>query len=53
MKKLVGNFFGECATCQRVNEEYHRPSSLYKPLEVLKWKWDTISKDFVDGFPLS
>lgn len=36
---------------QLVNAEQKDPSGLLHPLEVPKWKWEHISKDFIDGLP--
>ena len=36
MKKLVGDFFCRCLTCQQVKSKHKRPVGLLQPLEVAK-----------------
>jgi hypothetical protein len=38
-------------TCSRVKIEHQKPPGLLKPLEILVWKWEDISMDFVVGLP--
>ncbi|KAA3461880.1 DNA/RNA polymerases superfamily protein [Gossypium australe] len=40
-------------TCQRVKAEHQVPSGKLYPLEILEWKWDKITMDFVSGLPIS
>nr|GFC02945.1 putative reverse transcriptase domain-containing protein [Tanacetum cinerariifolium] len=37
--------------CQQVKIEHQRASGLLQPLNILVWKWDEISMDFVTGLP--
>ena len=37
--------------CQKVKIEHQKPSSVLQSLEILKWKWEGISMDFVMGLP--
>ena len=33
--------------------EHHHPGGLLQPHEILEWKWDAISMDFIVGHPMS
>nr|GFD10214.1 transposon Ty3-I Gag-Pol polyprotein [Tanacetum cinerariifolium] len=44
-------FVSRCLICQQVKIEHQRASGLLQPLEILVWKWDEISMDFVTGLP--
>ncbi|GKA74871.1 putative reverse transcriptase domain-containing protein [Tanacetum coccineum] len=51
MKQDVARFVAKCLTCQQVKIEHQRASSLLQPLDILTWKWEKISIDFVTGLP--
>ena len=51
MKKEVALYVAKCFTCQRVKNLHQRPAGLTQPLDVLEWKWESISLDFVMGLP--
>nr|GFA01480.1 retrotransposon protein, putative, Ty3-gypsy subclass [Tanacetum cinerariifolium] len=51
MKQDVARFVAKCLTCQQVKIEHQRVSGLLQPLDILTWKWDQISMDFVTGLP--
>ncbi|GJV74322.1 putative nucleotidyltransferase, ribonuclease H [Tanacetum coccineum] len=51
MKQDVATFVSKCMTCQQVKIKHQRASGLLQPLEILMWKWDEISMDFVTGLP--
>jgi hypothetical protein len=34
-----------------VKAEYQRPTGTFKPLLILKWKWDEIAMDFILRLP--
>ena len=53
MKVEVAEFVSRCLTCQKVKFEHKRMGGLVQPLDVPKWKWDSISMDFVVGLPLT
>lgn len=50
MKRDVTRFVYACLTSQKSKVEHQKPSGLMKPLEILEWKWDSISMDFVTRF---
>src|ERR1044072_519749 len=51
MKKLVAEFVASCLTCQKAKIEHQSPIGKTQFLEVLVWKWDSISMDFVIALP--
>ncbi|GKC13305.1 putative reverse transcriptase domain-containing protein, partial [Tanacetum coccineum] len=51
MKHDVARFVAKCLTCQQVKIKHQRVSGLLQPLDILTWKWDQISMDFVIGLP--
>ena len=51
MKKDIAEFVAKCLTCQKVKVEHQKPAGFLQPLEIPKWKWDSISMDFVVGLP--
>ena len=51
MKREVAQFVYACLTCQKSKVEHQKPAGLMQSLEILEWKWDSISMDFVKGLP--
>jgi len=51
MKRDVAQFVSACLTCQKAKVEHQRPGGNLQPLEILVWKWDSISMDFVTCLP--
>nr|GFB94899.1 putative reverse transcriptase domain-containing protein [Tanacetum cinerariifolium] len=51
MKGDVATFVARCLICQQVKIEHQRASGLLQQLDILVWKWDEISMDFVIGLP--
>jgi hypothetical protein len=51
MKREIAEFVSTCLTCQRVKIEHQRPGGLLQPLNIPKWKWDSVTMDFVIGLP--
>nr|GEW69900.1 retrotransposon protein, putative, Ty3-gypsy subclass [Tanacetum cinerariifolium] len=51
MKQYVARFVAKCLRCQQVKIKHQRASGLLQPLDILTWKWDQISMDFVTGLP--
>ncbi|GJU23412.1 retrotransposon protein, putative, ty3-gypsy subclass [Tanacetum coccineum] len=44
-------FVAKCLTCQQVKIKHQRVNGLLQPLDILTWKWEKISMDFVTGLP--
>jgi hypothetical protein len=53
LKIDVSKYVVACEVCQHVKAEHKRPAGLLKPLEILEWKWEHITMDFVVGLPHS
>ena len=51
MKRHIGDFVRRCLTCQQVKAEHQRPTELLQPLEVVEWKWEHVTMDFVTHLP--
>ena len=51
MKKHVGDFVRRRLTCQQVKAKHQRPAGLLQPLEVVEWKWENVTMDFVTHLP--
>nr|GFD01304.1 retrotransposon protein, putative, Ty3-gypsy subclass [Tanacetum cinerariifolium] len=51
MKRDVATFVSRCLICQQVKIKHQRASGLLQPLDILVWKWDEISMDFVTELP--
>ncbi|KAD4982142.1 hypothetical protein E3N88_18813 [Mikania micrantha] len=51
MKKHIAEYVDRCLTCLKVKAEHQRPSGLLQQPEILKWKWDQISMDFITKLP--
>ena len=53
MKRDVSIFVSRCVTCQQVKADHQKTPGLLQPLEILDWKWEQVSLDFIDGLPRS
>jgi len=51
MKKDVAEYVNKCLTCEKVKADHQCPVGELRPLEIPTWKWDSISIDFVMGYP--
>ena len=51
MKADIAGYVTRCDICNRIKAEHQRPIVLLKPLDVLMWKWESISMDFIVGLP--
>jgi len=47
MKKVVVEFVAQCLVCQKTKVEHKKPYGELQSLNVPKWKWESISMDFV------
>ena len=53
LKKEVARFVQTCLVCQQVKVEHKKPSGRLQPLEILEWKWEHITMNFLTGLPRS
>jgi hypothetical protein len=53
LKKDITEYLSKCIECQQVKAEHQHPAGLLQPLPISKWKWETISMDFIIGLPTS
>ena len=51
LKKDIAEFVARCLICQQVKGDRKKKGGMLQPLEILKWKWENISMDFVGGLP--
>jgi hypothetical protein len=49
LKKDIVDYLVECLECYRFKVEHRHPIGLLYPLPIPKWKWETISMDFIIG----
>nr|GEX01809.1 putative reverse transcriptase domain-containing protein [Tanacetum cinerariifolium] len=47
MKADISTYVGKCLTCSKVKAEHQKPFGLLVQLEILKWKWEKITMDFI------
>ncbi|GKE43528.1 putative reverse transcriptase domain-containing protein [Tanacetum coccineum] len=47
MKADIAMYVSKCLTCAKVKAEHQKPSGLLQQPEILVWKWERISMDFV------
>lgn len=53
MKGDFASFEARCLDFQRLKVEYHHPISLLYPHNIIERKWQVISMEFMQGFPMS
>ncbi|GKE49575.1 putative reverse transcriptase domain-containing protein [Tanacetum coccineum] len=51
MKAEITTYVSKCLTCAKVKAEHQKPSRLLQQPEILEWKWEKITMDFVTGLP--
>nr|GEY14244.1 putative reverse transcriptase domain-containing protein [Tanacetum cinerariifolium] len=51
MKADIATYVSKCLTCLKVKAEHQKPSGLLVQPEILQWKWDNITMDFVTKLP--
>nr|GFA40589.1 reverse transcriptase domain-containing protein [Tanacetum cinerariifolium]GFA42669.1 reverse transcriptase domain-containing protein [Tanacetum cinerariifolium] len=49
MKADIATFVSKFLTCAKVKAEHQKPSGLLQQPEILEWKWEKITMDFVLG----
>ncbi|GJV29916.1 putative reverse transcriptase domain-containing protein, partial [Tanacetum coccineum] len=53
MKADIATYVSKCLTYAKVKDEHQRPSGLLVQPDILQWKWDNITMDFVAKLPKS
>ena len=53
MKSGVVEYVARCLTSQQVNVEHQRPGGMLQSLDILEWKWEEVTMDFVSRLPKS
>jgi len=51
MKNDVAKFVASCLTCKKSKIEHQWPEGMLTQLDILVWKWDNISMDFISHLP--
>jgi hypothetical protein len=51
MNQEVSQYIEKCLECQQKKVDHKHTNELLQPLEILGWKWEIISMDFIIGFP--
>ncbi|KAL0545979.1 hypothetical protein IC582_015883 [Cucumis melo] len=51
MKREVAELVSKCLVSQQVKAPRQKPAGLLQPLSVPKWKWESVSMDFITGLP--
>nr|GEW93345.1 putative reverse transcriptase domain-containing protein [Tanacetum cinerariifolium] len=51
MKADIATYVSKCLTCAKVKAEHEKPSGLLQQPEILVWKWERITMDFMSGLP--
>ena len=51
LNRDITELVSKCLEYQKVKIEYQKPSGMLQSLEILEWKEESISMDFVMGLP--
>ncbi|GJR07492.1 putative reverse transcriptase domain-containing protein [Tanacetum coccineum] len=51
MKADIATYVSKCLTCAKVKDEHQRPPGLLVQPEILEWKWNNITMDFITKLP--
>ncbi|GKA78805.1 putative reverse transcriptase domain-containing protein [Tanacetum coccineum] len=51
MKANIATYVSKCLSCSKVKAEHQKPSGLLVQPEILEWKWEKITMDFVTKLP--
>lgn len=51
MKADIALYVSKCLTCSKLKAEHQRPSGLLTQPELLVWKWERITMDFITKLP--
>nr|GEV60373.1 putative reverse transcriptase domain-containing protein [Tanacetum cinerariifolium] len=50
-KANIATYVSKCLTCFKVKAKHQKPSGLLVQPEILKWKWEKITMDFITKLP--
>src|SRR5882724_3460333 len=53
MVTFITDYIHSCSVCSRRKSLHHKPFGPHQFLLIGKQHWDSISKDFIEGLPLS
>ena len=53
MRKDIHNYVEQCMVCQKVKYDRGKPLHVLQPLPIPNAPWESISMDFMFGFPKS
>ncbi|GKD40755.1 putative reverse transcriptase domain-containing protein [Tanacetum coccineum] len=51
MKADIATYVNKCLTCAKVKAEHQKPLGLHQQPEILVWKWERITMDFITKLP--
>nr|GFB68907.1 putative reverse transcriptase domain-containing protein [Tanacetum cinerariifolium] len=51
MKADIATYVSQCLTCAKVKAEHLKPSGLLQQPEIIEWKWENMTLDFMTGLP--
>nr|GEY62503.1 putative reverse transcriptase domain-containing protein [Tanacetum cinerariifolium] len=51
IKVDIATYFSKCLTCAKVKAEHQKSPGLLQQLEILAWKWERITMDFIPKLP--
>nr|GFA48048.1 putative reverse transcriptase domain-containing protein [Tanacetum cinerariifolium] len=51
MKADIATYVSKCLTCAKVKDDHQKSFGLLQQPEILVWKWERITMDFVSGLP--
>nr|GFA36055.1 putative reverse transcriptase domain-containing protein [Tanacetum cinerariifolium] len=51
MKKDIAMYVSKYLTCSKVKAEHQKPLGLLQQPEILEWKWEKITMDFINKLP--
>ena len=51
MKRKANEYVARWFKCQQVKDVHQHPTWLLWPMPIPEWKWETITMDFITGFP--
>ncbi|GKA06846.1 putative reverse transcriptase domain-containing protein [Tanacetum coccineum] len=53
MKRDIAEYVSRCLTCSKIKAEHQKPSGFLQQPEILEWKWEKLTMDFITKLPKS